>query len=805
MRRLHTYVFMEMLGPTIVGLLAYGLILLMNLSLQVAEMAIRRDLPISLVGNFILLAIPQILVLATPMAVLLGILIGMGRLASDNEIAALRALGLNERRLIVPAATFGLIAAGFTFLIYDAAVPAANYEQHQLQARIFLSTDLNREIQPRAFYEKIPDLLIYADTASPADGTLQEVLLYQKRPDGTEEVSSADRARVEYREVTGALNFRLEDVVSHSWNRTTPDIYQVAQRDEETIVRPPDVLTTELLRSLKEPPPRNLREQSFSQLRSTIAEFRKQPKGVTRKRFMNEARVELHKKFAIPATCLVFAILGLAVALPQRRGGKAVGFLTSLLVIALQYFMITAGEQLADRGRMSAWAAMWMGNIVFGSLAIVLLLAGRRWSWSAPALFTRRRSRRAGSAAAAAESPVSVPPPLETGRRAGVVGSEPTEPPPNPPARSIFRFPGGRWLPRIDRYLLRTLLPVTVLVVLSLSLLFALFASLDLIDDLTRSGQPISLLFQYVANVLPNFVTNFVLPLGLCASTLITFALLSRSQELTALRSAGLGPFRVSAAFLLVGCLSAALSYGALDSVLPATNQKATQVRDQIRGRTPRSYRQPERRWIFGSRSDLVTFSGLSRERGEMLDLGVFRFKPRTFSIVQRISAERADWTPEGWILSNGWQRDFDEEGHETFTPFARKRIQDLDGPDYFSQEWKAPDQMNIRDLRAYVSDMERRGHDTRDLRVGLHRKVAVPAVCIVMVLIALPFGLRTERRGALFGLGVALFLAAVYYFVMQATGKLGEIGLLPPVLAAWAPNMAFSGAGLYLMAWSRW
>jgi LPS export ABC transporter permease LptF/LPS export ABC transporter permease LptG len=772
MTRIQRYVFRELLGPTFVGLLAYGVVLLMNLSMHAAEMMIRRDLSITLVLQFVALAIPRILVLTLPMAVLVGILVGVGRLISDNELGALRALGYNDRRLTFAALSLGILASAATWVIYDTAVPAANYAQHQLQARIFISSDLNREIQARTFFEKIPGLLIYADETNPADGTLRRVLIHQKGDGGHEEISTAGRARIEYRATDGILNFRLEDVVSHSWDRSDPHIYQVAQREEETLVRPPDIFTTEMLRTLEDPPPPNLREQSVAQLVETIRGFDEMRPGIVKRRFINEAWVELHKKFALPATCFAFAFLALPLGLAQRRGGRAWGFLISLLVVAIQYFLLTSGEQMADRGRMPAWLAMWLGNLIFLAIGALLLVLGGRWSMDPQPLLDRLRFRRGQGEVAPPPEPdlehhheVALP---SDSRPGGRGKTHPPVPRFTPPELPFWR---RRLLPAVDRYLLRTLIGVGLLVV----------------------------------NVLPQFITHYVLPMVLCSATLISFALLARHHELTALRSAGIGPLRVSWVFLAAGSVAAALSLVALDSVLPATNQKAIELRDRIRGRSPRSYRQPERRWVFGSRGDLVTFTSLSAERKEILDLALLRFRPGDLMIRQRIFAQRAAWKEgEGWELTDGWSREFDGTG-ETYEEFDSRLVQEMDGPEYFTQEWKAPDQMNIRELRAHVSDLKHRGYETREIQVGLHRKIAVPAVCLVMVLIALPFGLRIEKRGPLFGLGVALLIAAGYYFLMQASGKLGEVGLLPPLLAAWVPNVIFSGAGLYLMASSRW
>jgi LPS export ABC transporter permease LptG len=256
--------------------------------------------------------------------------------------------------------------------------------------------------------------------------------------------------------------------------------------------------------------------------------------------------------------------------------------------------------------------------------------------------------------------------------------------------------------------------------------------------------------------------------------------------------------------FVAASAAVAVVSFAAHDAVLPYTNQKANQIRDQIGNRSPRSYRQPERRWVFGSKGLLFNFSDFNRKKQEFQDLAVFRFRPGTFEIAERLFAARASWQDRGWDLQQGWSRRFLDAG-ERYEPFSSLRMTDIDPPDYFVQDWKAPDQMNYRELRRYVLDLEQRGYDTRELRVGLYRKVALPCVPIVMVLVALPFALRVERRGPVFALGVSIVLVFVYFGILQAFGKMGEVALLPPVMAAWAPNLLFSGLGLYLTATARW
>jgi len=783
MSRISRYVFREILGPTLLGLFIYGIVLIMNLLLEAAELYIRRDLPLSLVGFYILLALPRILVLVIPMAVLLGVLVGIGRLSADSEITALRACGYSDRRLLVPILTLGVIASLAAAALFNYAVPAANYAQHQLNARIFLAADINREIQPRVFYERIPNMLIYADAASPEDGTLDRVLIYQKTPTGAEDLSSADTLSMRQQPDIGSIEFHLRHVVSHSWQSSTPGTYQIRRSDTQVIDRPPDLFMLEMIRSLASPPPRNLREQTVPELLGTLERLRARPETVGRDRQISETLVEMHKKFSLPATSLVFALLALPLALGRgRSSSRTWGFVMSIVVIIVSYALLTAGEQLADRGRIPPGVGMWAGNAIFLAIGLLMLASRGRMVRG-----RGRSSRRAVPPASDREnSPRTAPD--------GEASAE--QPAASSPQR---RFPST-----IDRYLLNHLAALSAMVALSLVVLFTLFYAVDLIDDLAHGQRQYSLLFPYLLYLQPQVVFAYVAPISICIGTLVTFALLARNHELIAIRAGGISLFRVAVPFIAASAVVAALSFAAHDAVLPYSNQKANQLRDQIRNRSPRSYRQPERRWVFGSQGLLFNFSDFNRARNEFQDLSVIRFHPGTFDVAERIFSPHAIWEKDAWVLLDGWVRTFQDD-QVAYAAFDRRSFSDFDPPDYFVQEWKAPDQMNYRELRSYVKDLERRGYNTRELRVGLYRKIAVPAVCIVMVIVALPFALRIERRGPVFAIAVSILLVFVYFTVLQLFGKLGEIAALPPLMAAWAPNLLFTGLGLYLTATARW
>ena len=123
-----------------------------------------------------------------------------------------------------------------------------------------------------------------------------------------------------------------------------------------------------------------------------------------------------------------------------------------------------------------------------------------------------------------------------------------------------------------------------------------------------------------------------------------------------------------------------------------------------------------------------------------------------------------------------------------------------FEAADYFVTEAREPDLMNFPQLRAYITELRSSGYDVLEHEVGLHRKIAFPFVTLVMTLIAVPFAVTTGRRGAMYGIGVGIVLALVYWTMISVFAAFGQGGLIDPMLAAWAPNLVFGAAAVYLL-----
>ena len=129
-------------------------------------------------------------------------------------------------------------------------------------------------------------------------------------------------------------------------------------------------------------------------------------------------------------------------------------------------------------------------------------------------------------------------------------------------------------------------------------------------------------------------------------------------------------------------------------------------------------------------------------------------------------------------------------------TSFARygETTLQLDPPDTFVTEAPPPSQMTYAQLRTYIGELRASGYDVREDEVALHRKIAFPFVTLVMTLIGVPFAVTTGRRGALYGVGVGIVLALIYWTMISVFAAFGAGGAMPPALAAWAPNLIFGG-----------
>ena len=889
------YVFREVISPTTLGLCVYVLVFVMNALFELAELAIKKDLSVRSVLTILFYYLPRVLEMTIPMALLLGVLVGIGRLSTDSEIIALRASGASYWRILYPVLSLGVICWIISSVLILSIEPGANYKRRLVYNRLMYSADMRREIKPRVFFEDVPGMLLYADEVRQGGDFLEKVFIYQNEEGGKELVTVARRAQIDYDRQSGVARFYLESGVTHSTTPSQPESYQLSRFERQMIVKEPDESFKLRSSLLSQRLPKNYHEQTLSDLDQSVQRAAGIEHTETRNRVVGTILAIRHERFALPVACLVFAILGVPLGIMNRRGGKASGFTLSIGISIVYWILYSAGQNLVSQGRLSPYVGLWAGNGFLGALGILLLILrerteGLELSILVPArlqatltalrrrrereIETNRQSPIASAGAPQTESRLSPAVPAtrrasrrsasrarrstESGRRHPLraIGAEPAsgssassarggaddtiEEADAPPRRltrrllillsgtvvllllvSASHFPAfpfflvGLMLlalllifrTTIDHYILGRFGAILTGSAATFFTLFGVYELINLLDDLVEHNLPFSLAFTYLKYRSPWIVTQ-ILPMSCLVATFLAIGIMSRFNEVTALMASGTSIYRIAAPVVVVTIAMSAIAYVNQDYLEPYANQRATQLKDQIRGRSPRSYGSGERRWVFGAGGRLYNFRNYvpspmpvlaATGGGEFQGFSAYHLDPSTFDIDERIYARTALFADGHWALKDGWSRSF-AGGQESFETFADKSFDFPEGPAYFIKEWKTPSQMNFTELQRFVTDLSRRGYDVQELKVDLYDKTALPLVSLTMVIMGIPFCFRIGKRGSLYGIGIAVCLVAIFLIVFSTTNALGGIGLMPPFLAAWAPNVLFAGAGVYLL-----
>lgn len=803
MKILTRYILKEMLGPTLLGFSFYTFIILMRQLFDFAGMIIRRSLPSSTVVELLFLSLPHIVVLTVPMSLLFGILIAVGRMSADSEIIAMRALGISTRTIYRPVFIFSFLVFLLTLYLMNVVLPKGNTKLVSLQAELMTSS-FEKEIKPRVFYDEYESIMIYVNDIDPRTGQWKGVFVADSRTDdsqvatpagavaaasappdalpglrSSQKIILAESGSLSILQPSKQVWLNLYNAENHLWDPRRPDRYDLTGNQLQRM-RLPD-------RSISDPAGRFARSLREMNLRELMEQARIARNGRDReaREIYNQALVQIHKKFSIPCACLVFGILGLPLGITNRRGGKSSGFSLSVVIILVYYVMISNGEQLAATGKIQPWLAMWTPNILMLLLGLYLLGRANREAGVGRAKGGVVRTVVTGLVAIFSRKPQA--PSVEMAAVAEIDQPEFLR-------RLDVTFPNT-----VDRYILREFLKVLALVLVSTIVLIVVVDYTQISGDVQQNKIAFHTVFAYYRFMLFQ-ILNWTLPVSVLVATLITFGMFSKNNEVTAFKASGVSLYRVALPVIFIAAVMSALSYLMLEYVLPFSNQRVEQLRNKIKGKGPIAVQNQQKLWFLGKGRYIINFLSYDRNARQLSQVQIFELHPTEFRLTRRVYAARAKWDGLGWVFEDGWVRSFGTDRSVVYTPIDSPiRLYYQERPEDFATEAKAPDQMTFAELRRYIDTIRKSGYAAEELSVKLYEKTSWPFISLVMALIALPFAFRIGKRGALYGVGIALVLGIVYWMVFAIFTKFGEVGNLPALLSAWSANVLFSIAAIYL------
>jgi LPS export ABC transporter permease LptG len=722
------------------------------------------------------------------MAVLIGILLGLSRLAADSEVTAMRASGLGVLSFLRIVSILAVVCwgAGLFNAVYVAPRAAQALLRFGDQSK---SSQATIAVEPHVFYEGFKnsegqtDKVLYVQDVVPGpNGTAlwKHVFLADLTNKASPRIISANEAVV-VSDGPQQLSMELADGSRHETPTSNPNEYDIST-----------FRTTELpvQTGQQEDEPHIMRRDT-----STHAIPLSALRVLTHTGSLSDQRpyqIELYSRFAGPTACLVLMLVGVPLGLSSRRGGKGSGFVLTLVLVFLYYILSASGIALARQGKLSTMLGVWGANIIFGAAGLLLIQQLSRGglainfvsgfgAWCV-GIFNRFVYSRQSSATAREHS--------------------------NKGSQRLRRALHIRFPLILDEYVMGSAFRNFVLVIVSLIVLFLIFTFFELIGDIIKNRTPLVTVGEYLFNLIPFIVYN-VTPLSALIAVLITFGTLNRTSELTAMKATGTSLYRVVAPVFLLAAILAVGLFTFDETYLPGANRRQEALRSVIQGKQAQTFLRPDRQWMSGQTTGngeptrIFYYQYFDRDKYVFANLTVFEFQPGTFILTRRIYAETARWddTVNGWVLEHGWQRTFAGPSIASYQPFTVSTFPEIhEQPNYFKKEERQSQEMSYTELGSYIDDLKQSGFAVTPLLVQLYRKLAYPVITFIMAIIAVPFALVAGKRGSVAGLGTAIGVAIAYWVVAAIFENLGDVNGLPAVLAAWSPDLLFFIAGSYLL-----
>jgi LPS export ABC transporter permease LptG/LPS export ABC transporter permease LptF len=769
MKRLDRYIFREILTPGLIALVALTFIVFSRRVGQLLDIIFTQSPTASEVAAIVAAILPVVLSVTIPMGVLVGILTGFGRMSSDSEAIALRASGVSMWRVLRPVMIFAVLAWAVTFTLSVWVAPGTGARVRTLQAEL-LRKYPSLPVKARIFYERANFPLLYVNDARRHPSGLQArgVLLINTDNPEKPEVTTAESATIVLDDSNQSIQFRLFNSSQHVVTPSANDVckkapcYEVRGLAVQTVSLPFPIQASSATVPIEEVSTRDL----WRRLQSGKADL--------------ADRAAFHQRLAMPFACLAFALLGLPLGVSTNRGGRSMGLVLSLFLMFAYYLAFFGGSRATILGGLSPLLGAWLPNVIFTLLGLILMARSDREHQNRVMEFLSRIVEKTSGAMAAFKV---------QGRSVSRWAYSLT-----------FRF---RLFRLLDAYVLRGFLFFFAIVLGVFSSLFIIVTLFELLPDILKHDTPFIKVVLYFVFLLPQ-IFYWVIPLAVLLAILINLGTLTKSNEILAVKAGAISLYRMSLPLIVMGALLSGTVYLMQEYLLPWTNKRQDEYRDEIRNRPTQSYRDPSRKWMMGSANRLYNYSLFDPDSNTFANLSILTLDPESFQVREWFYAKRGTWTGSTWNFEEGWVREIPEDRNKIQLTrpeaFTQRSIAAVDPPGYFKKEVREADQMNYKELEAYVADLARSGLDVSGLTVDLYRKLSFPLVSFIMALIGIPFSFKTGRKGAFYGIGFCLAVGIIYWSTFELFGKLGGINQLEPFVAAWFPNLIFGASGLWLM-----
>ncbi len=733
--------------------LLLSVVLFVQQASRFSDIFFSANIPSSLIWQLTLSLIPSVISFTCPMAVLVGVLIGISKMASDNELIAIRAAGSGSVRLMLPIIVLGIALSIFSFYVNLSGVPFAARVVRQVATQTAIYK-LESPIEPGIFNTEVAGYTIYIKDGDVENGTWKKIFVYSEdEKAGKVRLITSTNGRIDSSDEKSELI--LENAVSSELSRSEKGEKLVSENIGEvrySIKTRRGELIEKLGASELTPDELGL---------SDLAEYARNKEGKER----TEALILWQRRILLSITPLIFALLGGIIALRFWRKGRGFAIFSALITLIAYYLASFFGEQMVRSGALNQYVGGAI-PLVFSILAMLYFAYLPKFTFlqNIFASFKDRWSR------------LSLPKPK---RRIEDL---------------LVNIKTG--LRDID--LLFNLAKYYLLSLTFLAAVFVIFTAFELWRFAGSIEGGVSLLLKYIFYLLP-FIYLQLAPSSAMVAVLATYVIKSRQNEIITWTAAGQSIYRILLPCMIAAFLLGIFNYQVQERIMPQANQRQDELRTLLRSRGSTA-EQNNKLWVADSRR-IFSFrlnKAASDNAKQVQDLQVFEFDNDSTRLKTVYRAPAAIWDRDKIFFNEGYQR-FDLSRTDVRTSsLAGGELDQASNP--FLQARKKPSHLTGAEIRFQIdtseSEVERRA-----FAVALEKRYATLVLPFVIALFTAPFALSITRQGKAAMAGYAIGLWLAFMGISGAFEQLGTSGALQTGVAVWGPLIFFAMVGIYLLS----
>ncbi|HZX34870.1 MAG TPA: LPS export ABC transporter permease LptG [Thermodesulfobacteriota bacterium] len=355
----------------------------------------------------------------------------------------------------------------------------------------------------------------------------------------------------------------------------------------------------------------------------------------------------------------------------------------------------------------------------------------------------------------------------------------------------------------LHKYVTKEAAKLFFIILVSMLILFVAIDMVNKTDDLYAANASLNDMVMYFSLKIPSLAVT-VCPMAILLTALISLGLFNRHSEITAMKASGISLGRTCLPILASGLIVSAAVMAANEYVIPDSGAAAAAIEKKYIKKGDSRVLSREGVWLKHE-NFFYNIRTTDEAKGTISGVNIYEVARNPFRVKRRITAKSARWTGEKWVAENAELRDIGADRAITEETLAEYAIAGLPAPEELMTAETSYKNMSFTELNAYMEGLERDGFDTLKYRLELYNKISFPLVNFIMALIAIPFAVRGGRHGSIAAsMSIAIMVAFSYWIISGFSAHLGQNGILPPLVSAFATDALFVIAGVFMLRRAR-